>query len=40
MELLLLALAPAVREAVGEVDSVELPLTVEEPVVLPVPLPV
>ena len=40
MELLLLALAPADSEAVGEADSVELPLRVVEPVLLPDPLPV
>ncbi len=35
---LLLALAPEVREAVREADSVLLALRVEEPVMLPVPL--
>ena len=40
MELLLLALAPADSEAVGEADTVELPLRVVEPVLLPDPLPV
>ena len=39
MELLLLALAPAVREAVGEADRVLLPLTVLEGVLAPVPVP-
>ena len=32
--------APLVSEAVGEADSVELPLRVVEPVLLPDPLPV
>ena len=37
--LLLLALAPAATEAVGEADTALLPLTVEEPVMLPEPEP-
>ncbi len=40
MELLLLALAPAEREAVGLTDTVELPLWVLLGVLAAVPLPV
>jgi hypothetical protein len=38
MEPLLLAEAPAVREAVGDADTVELPLRVEEGVGCAVPV--